>query len=78
VEFFYGDPTLEPEESFLSPYLRASQDTSWVGVEDLVEVRLSYESGLKTGRRVPVLGGVLGIPHPYILSEEGETMEINL
>jgi hypothetical protein len=79
VEFFYGDPQLEPEESFLKPYLRACYDhNSWLGVEELVELRLSWEAARRTGRFLPVLVGVLGIPHPYIdsASKGGDVKEI--
>lgn len=51
-------------ESYLYPYLHpeqfgVTQPDSLAGLEDMVEVRLAYEAFAQTGRRIPVLCGVL-------------------
>lgn len=59
-----------PEESFLFPYLRPElfgvmDSERLLGLEDLVEVRISAEVERQTGRRVPVVCTALGTPSPY-------------
>lgn len=57
-------------ESFSEPYLRPQAfgipADSLCGVEDLVELRLSYEAQKIRNVCVPVLVAVIGLPSPYL------------
>ena len=57
-------------ESFSEPYLHPEAfgipADSICGVEDLVELRLSYETQKTRNLCIPVLVAVLGLPSPYL------------
>jgi hypothetical protein len=58
-----------PLESYLSPYIRASElcedPSRIVGLEDLMENYLPREASVITGKKIPLLGGIVGNPHPF-------------
>lgn len=61
---------LSPEESFVYPYLHPGNfdcnPEEVLGIEDLIELRLSWEAARVSGVKIPVLFTVLGIPHPFL------------
>ena len=69
-----------PVDSFTLPYLRPDlfgfDPKTAVGIEDLVEVRLSSSAWKQTQKGpVPVLAAILGLPHPYLNKDSGEGVE---
>ena len=78
-----------PEEAFLFPYSRPEKFSAApekvLGVEDLIEIPLSYEAWQNRDQwnaarisPVPIVGAIIGIPTPYFNKElqDVETIEL--
>jgi hypothetical protein len=77
IEIHWGGEN--PPQSFVDLYRKAIEDGgNVVGLEELVELRLLFEAERQTGRTIPTLVGVLGIPHPYFKPPQEEVIELEL
>jgi hypothetical protein len=77
IEIHWGGES--PPQSFVDLYIRASEESAKViGLEELVELRLPFEAFRQTGRAIPTLVGVLGLPHPYFRPPEEEVIALEL
>jgi hypothetical protein len=70
----------DPPESFIVHYIRSlvESDIMICGLEDLVELRIPLAASRQTGRLIPVMVGMLGIPHPYFKTSEEDWVELEL
>jgi hypothetical protein len=77
IEIHWGGSN--PPQSFVDLYVISIEDGGTViGLEELVELRLTLEAKRQTGRTIPTLVGVLGLPHPYFRPPKEEVIELEL
>lgn len=60
----------DPNKSFLLPYLHPKKfgikKNDLIGVEDLIEIKLSTLSKKETGYQIPTILAIIDIPHPFL------------